>query len=124
MFGVEPVKWKPGYAKFDIAEPPLNLTLNQAENVAAKGALNHLGIEVEDTDRVLAAKKRFVEAGLATRDEMNVDCCFALQDKVWVADPDGNRWEVFTVKIGDTRPDLKAVEGSEQGCRATACCAS
>jgi catechol 2,3-dioxygenase-like lactoylglutathione lyase family enzyme len=121
MFGAEPVKWKPGYAKFDIAEPPLNLTLNDGGEVAGKGALNHLGIEVTDTAQVLAAKKRFAEAGLATVDEMNVDCCFALQDKVWVSDPDGNRWEVFTVKIGDTRPELNATTGSPTE-KPSACC--
>ena len=107
MFGVAPVKWKPGYAKFDIAEPPLNLTLTEGE-VINRGALNHLGIEVQDTAQVLAAKKRFAEAGLVTVDEMNVDCCFALRDKVWITDPDGNRWEVFTVKVQDTQPDLTA----------------
>ena len=105
---MDPVKWKPGYAKFDITEPPLNLTLNCSGDVMDKGALNHLGIEVQDTAQVLAAKKRFADAGLVTVDEMNVDCCFALQDKVWVTDPDGNRWEFFTVKIGDTRPELKS----------------
>ena len=84
---MDPVKWKPGYAKFDITEPPLNLTLNCSGEVMHKGALNHLGIEVQDTAQVLAAKKRFADAGLVTVDEMNVDCCFALQDKVWVTDP-------------------------------------
>ena len=121
MFGMDPVKWKPGYAKFDIAEPPLNLTLNYSGAVKDKGALNHLGIEVEDTSQVLAAKKRFVEAGLATVDEMNVDCCFALQDKVWVTDPDGNRWEVFTVKIGDTRPELNAAD-TVSSAKPSGCC--
>jgi hypothetical protein len=77
------VKWKPGYAKFDIAEPPLNLSLNYSSETMSRGALNHLGIEVRDTDEVLATKNRLAEAGLATRDEMHVDCCFALQDKVW-----------------------------------------
>ena len=107
MFGIEPVKWKPGYAKFDIDEPPLNLTLNYSDKITDRGALNHLGIEVETTAAVLAAKERLQKAGLATQDEMNVDCCFALQDKVWVSDPDGNRWEVFTVKVGDTQPELQ-----------------
>jgi catechol 2,3-dioxygenase-like lactoylglutathione lyase family enzyme len=78
MFGMNPVKWKPGYAKFDIAEPPLNLTLNYSGKVMDKGALNHLGIEVQNTAQVLAAKERFADAGLLTVDEMNVDCCFAL----------------------------------------------
>jgi catechol 2,3-dioxygenase-like lactoylglutathione lyase family enzyme len=125
MFGRDPVKWKPGYAKFDITEPPLNLTLNEGA-VTNRGALNHLGIEVHDTAEVLAAKKRFAEAGLATVDEMNVDCCFALQDKVWVTDPDGNRWEVFTVKIGDTKPELNATDKTNSAkpsgcCQATTC---
>jgi catechol 2,3-dioxygenase-like lactoylglutathione lyase family enzyme len=122
MFGTDPVKWKPGYAKFDITEPPLNLTLNYSGEVMDKGALNHLGIEVQDTAQVLAAKKRFVEAGLVTVDEMNVDCCFALQDKVWIADPDGNRWEVFTVKIRDTRPELNATDNNTNSTKLAGCC--
>ncbi|HEX9273450.1 MAG TPA: ArsI/CadI family heavy metal resistance metalloenzyme [Candidatus Binatia bacterium] len=121
MFGVAPVKWKPGYAKFDIAEPPLNLTLNEGE-VINRGALNHLGIQVQDTAQVLAAKKRFADAGLLTVDEMNVDCCFALQDKVWITDPDGNRWEVFTVKIADTKPELNATDNKPNSARPAGCC--
>jgi catechol 2,3-dioxygenase-like lactoylglutathione lyase family enzyme len=106
MFGVEPVKWKPNYAKFDIAEPPLNLTLNYGGEVKHQGALNHLGIEVPSTAEVLAAKERLQNIGLVTTDEMNVECCFALQDKLWIVDPNGNRWEIFTVKVQDTQPDL------------------
>lgn len=109
MFGIDPVKLKPGYAKFDVAEPPLNLTLNYVGQVRERGALNHLGIQVPSTEHVFAAKERFAEAGLASFDEMNTDCCYALQDKVWVTDPDGYRWEVFVVKVGDTQPELKAV---------------
>ncbi|SRR5581483_543149 len=106
MFGVEPVKWKPGYAKFEIHEPALNLTLNQEGEIKSRGALNHLGIEVGTTAEVVAAKERLQNAGLVTLDEMNVDCCYALQDKVWIADPDGYRWEIFVVRVPDTRPDL------------------
>ncbi|MGH7825402.1 MAG: ArsI/CadI family heavy metal resistance metalloenzyme, partial [Candidatus Binatia bacterium] len=110
-FGAEPVKWKPGYAKFDIAEPPLNLTLNYHPKIDGRGALNHLGIEVSSTAEVLAAKERLRAAGLITTDEMNVDCCFALQDKTWITDPDGYRWEIFTVKVQDTQPDLTTQQG-------------
>jgi catechol 2,3-dioxygenase-like lactoylglutathione lyase family enzyme len=122
MLATDPVKWKPGYAKFDIAEPPLNLTLNYGGEVTPRGALNHLGIEVQDTAQVLAAKKRFADAGLVTVDEMNVDCCFALQDKIWVTDPDGNRWEVFTVKIADTRPELNATDNKTNSAQSSGCC--
>jgi catechol 2,3-dioxygenase-like lactoylglutathione lyase family enzyme len=70
MFGVDPVKLKPGYAKFDVAEPGLNLTLNYADKVHDLGALNHLGIQVGSTEAVLEAKARLQAAGLATFDEM------------------------------------------------------
>jgi catechol 2,3-dioxygenase-like lactoylglutathione lyase family enzyme len=96
LFGVEPAKVRTGYAKFDVANPPLNFTLNQAEH-AGRGALSHLGIQVKSTDDVLAMRQQWQVRGLLPRDEMQTDCCYALQDKSWVRDPDGNEWEVFAV---------------------------
>ena len=122
MFGIEPVKWKPGYAKFDIDEPPLNLALNYSDNITDQGALNHLGIEVNTTTAILAAKERLQKAELATQDEMTVNCCFALQDKVWITDPDGNRWEVFTVKVGGTQPGLKVSQVELDTFQRPKCC--
>ncbi len=105
MFGVTPVKRKADYAKFDIANPPLNLTLELSPDVQPGGALSHLGVQVESTQDVQAAINRFQAAGLTMFEEKDIDCCYALQDKVWVTDPDGNRWEVFAVKVGDTAPE-------------------
>ncbi|MBD2678315.1 MULTISPECIES: ArsI/CadI family heavy metal resistance metalloenzyme [Nostoc] len=119
MFGVEPIKYKVDYAKFDIANPALNLTLNLTNNVQSGGALSHLGIQVESTQEVQAAIQRFTEAGLALFTEDNTDCCYALQDKVWVTDPDGNRWEVFVVKVGDTAPEKNVAVG--QGVSKSCC---
>ena len=96
MLGIEPSKVRTGYAKFDVADPPLNFTLNQMP-FGEKGALSHLGIQVATTEDVLAMKSRWEEQGLIPREEMNTTCCYALQDKAWVSDPDGNEWEVFTV---------------------------
>ena len=96
LFGVEPVKVKPAYAKFDVRHPAVNLTLNQ-DTPAAGGPLSHLGIQVPSTEDVLAIRNRWRESGLETRDEMQTDCCYALQDKAWARDPDGNEWEVFVV---------------------------
>jgi catechol 2,3-dioxygenase-like lactoylglutathione lyase family enzyme len=96
LFGIEPVKLRPGYAKFDVQFPPLNLSLNQSVAVEA-GRLSHLGIQVPTTEDVLAIRRQWQEAGLAPRDEMQTNCCYALQDKTWVSDPDGNAWEVFVV---------------------------
>jgi catechol 2,3-dioxygenase-like lactoylglutathione lyase family enzyme len=95
LFGELPEKVRSGYAKFSVADPALNFTLNEGPR-AELGALNHAGIEVADTEAVLAAKTRLVEAGLATFDELDTTCCYARQDKIWVRDPDGTPWEVFT----------------------------
>lgn len=96
MLGVEPSKVRTGYAKFDVANPPLNFTLNQV-GFADKGALSHLGIQVAATEDVVAMRDRWQEQGLIAREEMNTTCCYAVQDKAWVSDPDGNEWEVFVV---------------------------
>ena len=103
FLGLEPVKLKPGYAKFDVAEPGLNLTLNASNRIDSPvaGALNHLGIQVASTEAVKDAAQRLKAEGLATFEEENTDCCYALQDKVWVHDPAGAPWEVYTVKDDD-----------------------
>ena len=96
MLGIEPSKVRTGYAKFDVENPPLNLTLNEVP-FRERGALSHLGIQVASTDDVLAVRQRWADQGLVTRDEMQTNCCYAIQDKAWVEDPDGNEWEVFVV---------------------------
>jgi catechol 2,3-dioxygenase-like lactoylglutathione lyase family enzyme len=121
FLGLEPVKLKPGYAKFDVAEPALNLTLNASPDREGTGALNHLGIEVPSTAAVREAAARLKTEGLATFEEGDVDCCYALQDKVWVTDPNGYRWEVFVVKVGDTKPDV-TVQAAD-ACCPSGCCA-
>jgi len=95
LFGTEPEKVKPGYAKFSVAEPAINFTLNERGRDGGLGAFNHAGIQVASTEDVLAAKERLVAAGLAAFDEMDTTCCYARQDKIWVRDPDGTPWEVF-----------------------------
>src|SRR5680860_400537 len=94
LFDVSPAKREPGYANFAVAEPPLKLVLFEG---AEGGTLNHLGVEVESTDQVVAADTRLRDDGLATATEDEVSCCYAVQDKTWVEGPDGERWEVYTV---------------------------
>lgn len=103
MLGLEPSKVRNGYAKFDVANPPLNLTLNQVA-FNERGALSHLGIQVGSTEDVLTMRQKWADAGLITRDEMQTNCCYARQDKSWVQDPDGNEWEVFVV-LEDNLPE-------------------
>ncbi len=117
MFGAEPAKRRDGYANFAIAEPPLKLVL--IENAGADSRLNHLGVEVESTDDVIAAQRRFSQADLETSREDGVECCYALQDKVWVSDPDGAPWEFYTV-LADAAVLAKASPTTESA----ACCAT
>lgn len=95
LFGVQPAKLKPGYANFAIAEPPLKLVL--LENPGKGGSINHLGVEVESTEKVYAEIARLTHEGLFTDEEIGTTCCFATQDKVWVTGPAGEKWEVYTV---------------------------
>jgi len=118
LFRIEPSKVRTGYAKFDVANPPLNFTLNESAG-ASQGALSHLGIQVDSTADVLTIRQRWADQGLAPRDEMQTSCCYALQDKAWVRDPDGHEWEVFAV-LEDNLPEQPAAERS---CCGPDCCA-
>jgi catechol 2,3-dioxygenase-like lactoylglutathione lyase family enzyme len=121
LFAAEPVKLRPGYAKFDLAQPALNFTLNESPSSAppAPGSLSHLGIQFASTGQVLEIRDRWSGAGLDTRDEMHTECCYALQDKAWARDPDGNEWEAFTV-LEDNLPEKTP---SSVSCCAPECCA-
>ena len=99
LFGTTPAKVKPGYANFAIDEPPLKLVL--LENPGHGGTLNHLGVEVATSEQVHGEIARLTEHGLFTEEEIGTTCCFALQDKVWVTGPGGERWEVYA-KLADS----------------------
>jgi catechol 2,3-dioxygenase-like lactoylglutathione lyase family enzyme len=106
LFGTDPAKRRPGYANFAVSDPPLKLVLIEGEGSGA--TLNHLGIEVESTSEVSAATARLGRQGLDTREEQGVSCCYAVQDKVWVRDPDGAPWEVYTVLADAPEASAKA----------------
>src|SRR3954464_1240927 len=92
LFGATPAKRRPGYANFAVAEPPLKLVL--IEGTGEPGTLNHLGVEVETTAEVGSTQARLTGEGLATATEDEVECCYAVQDKVWVDGPDREPWEI------------------------------
>ncbi|MBP3962587.1 ArsI/CadI family heavy metal resistance metalloenzyme [Paenibacillus lignilyticus] len=97
LFNAEPTKVKENYAKFELDNPSLHFSLN-VRPYECRGVLNHFGFQVQNTEEVLATKARLQEAGLVSFDEMNTTCCYAVQDKIWVSDPEGNPWEVFYTK--------------------------
>jgi len=128
MFNTEPAKLRPGYANFVIAEPPLKLVL--LENPGEGGSLNHLGVEVEDTDAVESEQTRLSEAGLASVEERESTCCYAKQDKFWVkGTPNGESWEIYTVLEDSSTfwgpertADLGVTATTAEQDAATACC--
>ena len=101
LFNTKPHKLREGYANFAIAEPPLKLVLIEQTDAdrgaGPQGALNHLGVEVETTGEVADAARKLADDGVNTVEEMGTTCCYAEQDKVWVFDPAGAPWEVYTV---------------------------
>jgi lactoylglutathione lyase len=99
LFRTEPAKVRDGYASFAIDEPPLKLVL--VAGYGKPGTLNHLGVEVETSADVQEAKARLSDDGLDPSAEEGTECCYATQDKVWVSDPAGAWWEVYTV-LGDS----------------------
>ncbi|EDY61186.1 MULTISPECIES: ArsI/CadI family heavy metal resistance metalloenzyme [Streptomyces] len=120
LFGTEPAKRREGYANFAVTEPPLKLVLIEGES-GEETRLDHLGVEVAGTEDVSAATSRLKEAGLATFEENDTSCCYALQDKVWVHGPGKEPWEVYVVKA-DADTLAKADTSPDACCGTTACC--
>jgi len=120
FFGQPPGKRRPGYARFVLDEPSLVLSLIAAPEAAAPRAPTHFGVRVASAASVRAAAERLAQHGLATSSQHEVTCCHATQDKVWVSDPDGHAWEVYTVL--DDAPAANAPDAS--CCPDSACCGS
>ena len=120
LFDAPPTKVKPGYAKFDLEQPAINLTMQQATHCCLQG-LSHMGVRVNSTEEVLAVKQRLNAAGIQTLDEMNTTCCYAVQDKIWLTDPTGYRWEVYVFK-GDVQAETDPVDVRRPEAQ-PACCA-
>ena len=120
LFATQPTKVKPGYANFSINEPPLKLVL--MENSEPGGTINHLGVEVENTAEVERLETNLQTRGITTKSQKEITCCYAEQDKFWIADPDRAPWEIYTVlkdvaNFGEsTRPNLTDSTASQ-------CCA-
>lgn len=96
FFGVEPAKCRTDYAKFELADPPLVMSLEPCQT-APGGSLNHLGFRVDDSALLVEVQRRLELGGIATVREEGVECCYARQTKFWVHDPDGHMWEVYTL---------------------------
>lgn len=119
LFGTEPAKVREGYANFAVANPPLKLVL--IENPGQGGSVNHLGVEVEDTETLDLEQARLGDAGLSWLDERGSTCCYAEQDKFWLEQtPNGERWEIYTVLADSDTFAGQASDGDGQCCGSAA----
>ena len=133
LFAQEPTKVRPHYAKFEVADPPVNLTLHEdTDRQTQPGPSAHFGVQVKSTDTVAKIATRLQTAGLNPRLEDAISCCYAVQDKAWVTDPDGNAWEIFVVLDADA-PDYARKKRSasntgtganQEATQSSTCCAT
>ena len=108
LFGVSPAKVRPGYANFAVPDPPFKLVLietGEARGSGLQGAINHVGVEESTPEAVNRASIRLTAEGLATTEEHETTCCYAVQEKVWVEDPDRTPWEIYAV-LADAPQDV------------------
>lgn len=122
LFDAEPTKVRPGYAKFEPENPPVNLSLIEGSLAPAKRLVGatHYGVQVKSVEDVEKAAERLRAAGVPVRLEAESVCCYAVQTKAWLEDPDGNPWEIFVVLDSDA--PARADEDST--CCASTCCSS
>ncbi|ETX05267.1 MAG: hypothetical protein ETSY2_23970 [Candidatus Entotheonella gemina] len=121
LFGEAPVKTRPGYAKFLLNSPPMNIALNEHSRVVPSPG--HFGIQLATTEDVIA-RKAAIEPHYEVETEMSVQCCYARQDKFWATDPDGNRWEIFVFHedVEENDPQYQRTVPQAAGVAAQACC--
>lgn len=110
LLGVAPDKQRPGYVRFAPRDPSVNLTLNAEVSPRPAGGVQHYGLQVKDAATLATISARLRSADIGTESEAGVVCCHARQDKVWSADPDGNRWEIF-VTTDDTVSEAPVATG-------------
>jgi catechol 2,3-dioxygenase-like lactoylglutathione lyase family enzyme len=118
LFGVPPAKIRPGYANFAVPDPPLKLVLIESatgRGTGIPGALNHVGIEVATTEDVSRAAARLKAEGVVTTEEPGTTCCYAVQDKIWVTDPDQAPCEIYTV-LSDAPADAGSCADATSVC--------
>jgi catechol 2,3-dioxygenase-like lactoylglutathione lyase family enzyme len=118
LFNTPPAKRRDDYAKFELADPPLVMSLEPSPR-GSQGALNHVGFRLSDSEALVALQRRLEMAGIRSQREEGVECCYARQTKFWVTDPDGTLWEFYTLEedidhrgAGQTREQMLPPAGN------------
>lgn len=113
LFGAQPVKTKPDYAKWMLDDPSLNFAISTR---AGKKGVDHVGIQVDSAAELHALRDQLSKANLSTHDEGETICCYAKSEKTWVEDPSGIAWEAY-----HTMEDAQIFSGKAENAE-SACC--
>ena len=118
LFNAEPAMLKEDYAKWEVAEPPIHLSISTH---GSKPGLDHLGVEFEQLDQLADVTARLTSTRLPVLEEENAACCYARSNKTWVTDPGGVRWEMFhtfeqTIAYGAQGDGAGRDNGAAQPC--------
>lgn len=116
MFGQQPARTEPDYAKWMLQDPPVNFAISTR---GAAVGVDHLGIQVDNKDDLQALRDNAAKADMAPLDEGETTCCYSRSDKYWVTDPQGIAWEQFHTL--DSIPVFS--EARPAAAAASACCA-
>lgn len=122
LFGTGPSVSKQDYAKWMLDDPRVNFA------ISARGrepGLDHLGVQVENTEELQEVSSRLKQANMQVLDEGATTCCYAKSEKAWVVDPQGIAWETFlTTGESTVYGDDNEVSSSDAPmAKKSACCA-
>jgi catechol 2,3-dioxygenase-like lactoylglutathione lyase family enzyme len=116
LFGAEPVKLKPDYAKWMLDEPRLNFAISTR---SGKVGVDHMGLQVDDAAELGALRDQMSQANISTHSDGETTCCYARSEKSWVEDPNGLPWEAY-----HTMADAQIYASTDSAVEASgACCA-
>lgn len=124
LFGTQPVKLKPDYAKWMLDDPRINFAISTR---AEKMGVDHLGLQVDDASELQALRDQMSAANISTHDDGETTCCYAKSEKSWVEDPNGVAWEAYHTMEDAQIFSAKEEAGTGACCvpepkTATSCC--
>jgi predicted enzyme related to lactoylglutathione lyase len=92
LFAAQPAVVKTDYAKWMLDDPRVNFAISTR---GRQPGLDHLGIQVENSDELREVYARLHKAGGDIIEQGQTACCYAKSEKSWIDDPAGIAWETF-----------------------------
>ncbi|CAB3796032.1 Cadmium-induced protein CadI [Paraburkholderia caffeinitolerans] len=119
LFGAEPARIEPDYAKWMLEDPRVNFAISTR---GSQSGVDHLGFQVDDAAELDELAQRAQDADMTLLDQGETTCCYARSDKHWIVDPQGVAWEHFhTLDRASVYGESRETSTSQS--ESPACCA-